>query len=239
MPPAERYPPPREPRDLEQHLERQNVGAVVGDVARQAPRGVVRRENRQHRVRRRQHRALPPPRARRRRGQEHVHARQRLLLPSAFALALAQRRGEPVWVRRAVCRRELGELGEDPRDGEAELTGERGKPQPRRVGNGVGDAVPEEGGQEEDAQRDGRAVQTKLAGRDGQFLTERLVRAVIAAGTIPAANSAMARHGKAQERMHTWTRSSVLTFLKVQALGPARLKPGSWQARSPGSLRPS
>jgi len=62
----------------------------------------------------------------------------------------------------------------------------------------VGDAVPEEGGEEEDAQRDGRAVQAELAGRDGQLVAERLGRAIAVA--IPAASSVMPKYGKVQER---------------------------------------
>jgi len=55
----------------------------------------------------------------------------------------------------------------------------------------VGDAVPEEAGEEEGAQRDGRAVQAELAGRDRQLVAERLGRAVAVA--IPAASSVMAK----------------------------------------------
>jgi hypothetical protein len=54
----------------------------------------------------------------------------------------------------------------------------------------VGDAVPEEGGEEEGAQRDGRAVQAEHAGRDGQLVAERLRKDI----AIPAANSVMAKY---------------------------------------------
>ena len=82
---AEGDPPPREARRLEERLEHQHVGAVVVDVAGDAARRVVRREHRQHGVRRRQ-RGLP---RRVRRGDEHVHARQPRRLPALLVPAWA------------------------------------------------------------------------------------------------------------------------------------------------------
>jgi hypothetical protein len=42
------------------------------------------------------------------------------------------------------------------------------------VGDGAGDAVAEEGGEEDEPERDGGAVQVELAGRYGQPAAERL-----------------------------------------------------------------
>jgi hypothetical protein len=66
----------------------------------------------------------------------------------------------------------------------------------------VGDAVPEEGGEEDQAQHDGRAVQVELARRDGQLVAESLRLRWAVTVTFPAANSDMAKHGKAQFGTH-------------------------------------
>ena len=93
-------------------------------------------------------------------------------------------------MRLAVGRGQLRELRDEPRDGEPQLADERGQPQPGRTARRVGDAVPEEGGEEDQAQRDGRAVQVELGRREGQLVAESLRWAVTV--TFPAANSDMA-----------------------------------------------
>ena len=55
----------------------------------------------------------------------------------------------------------------------------------------MGDAVPEEGGEEDQAQRDGRAVQVELGRREGQLVAECLRLRWAVTVTFPAANSAM------------------------------------------------
>ena len=97
-------------------------------------------------------------------------------------------------MRLAAGRGQLRELGEEPREGEAQLAGERGQPEPGRAARRVRDAVPEEGGEEEQAQRDGRAVQVEVGRREGQLVAERLRWAWVSTVTFfPAANSAMGR----------------------------------------------
>lgn len=97
-------------------------------------------------------------------------------------------------MRLAAGRGQLRELGEEPREGEAQLAGERGQPEPGRAARRVRDAVPEEGGEEEQAQRDGRAVQVEVGRREWQLVAERLRWAWASTVTFfPAANSAMVR----------------------------------------------
>ena len=85
---------------------------------------------------------------------------------------------------------------------------ERGQPEPGRASRRVRDALPEEGGEEDQAQRDGHAVQVELGRREGQFVAESLRWAVTV--TFPAANSPMAKHGKAQFGTHKfYTRIAV------------------------------
>ena len=111
-------------------------------------------------------------------------------------------------MRLAVGRGQLRELRDEPQDGEPQLADERGQPEPGRPARRVGDAVTEEGGEEDQAQRDGRTVQVELGQRDGQLVAESLRFRWAVTVTFPAANSDMAKYGKAQFGTHKFYTSS-------------------------------
>jgi hypothetical protein len=89
--------------------------------------------------------------------------------------------GEAVEVRLAVDGEPLGELVEDPGDGEPDLADDGDEPQPDGVRDGVQDTVPEEEGEHNETHHDHHPVRVHLARRDRHLPRQRLPRLVVPA----------------------------------------------------------
>ena len=154
VPLAERHPAPRKLAGLRERVERQHGPSIIRQVAGDLLCGVVQRQDGQDGVGRRDGGLLHGVHG----GNEDVHRGQAVEVALALEPEL-----EPVEVRLTLDGHPLGELIEQPGDGEPDLAADGDAPQPHGVERGVQQAPAQEEREHDEADHDDEAVRVDEA----------------------------------------------------------------------------